>query len=209
MKIKITSVLLISAAMLTGCSDIKDNTEEIQSNEPKSAEICTTPINYDYANLGLHLNSLIDDPSSKVDWDWDHMNAFYGMPDTTGVDYYRNIQQPTFSFHGETTLPTLSVITNKKRITQFSATIIFHLEKANQESIENLLDSLTTFDLLKNEKIRKSVIDNHRYNMSNDKYEETIELKIFEKESRYDQIVYEIKMINPIPHHETKSIIVE
>jgi hypothetical protein len=45
--------------------------------------------------------------------------------------------------------------------------------------------------------------------MSNDKYEETIELKIFEKESRYDQIVYEIKMINPTPHHETKSIIVE
>jgi hypothetical protein len=106
-------------------------------------------------------------------------------------------------------LPTLSVTTNKNRITQFSAAILFHLEKANQESIENLLDSLPTFDLLKDEKIKKSVIDNHRYHASNDKYEETIELKIFEKESRYDQIVYEIKMINPTPHHETKSIIVE
>ena len=102
-------------------------------------------------------------------------------------------------------MPTLSVTTNKNRITQFSAAILFHLEKANQESIENLLDSLPTFDLLKDEKIKKSVIDNYRYQASNDKYEETIELKIFENKNAYGQFIYAIKMINPRHLHETKS----
>jgi hypothetical protein len=41
--------------------------------------------------------------------------------------------------------------------------------------------------------------------MSNDKYEETFELKIFENENAYGQIIYAIKMINPRQLHETKS----
>jgi hypothetical protein len=115
------------------------------------------------------------------------------MPDTTGIDHYMNINQPVFSFNGETTLPSLSITTDRKRITRFSATIIFHLENEKPESIGKLLDSLTTIDILQNEKVRQSIVNNYKYKVKYADFEESVELEISKDEYGYDRITYEIK----------------
>src|SRR5690606_29411244 len=123
-----------------------------------------------------------------------------GMPDTTGIDYYMNHNQPLFSFNGETTLPSLSIMTDKKKIKRFLSTIIFHLENEKPESINKLLDSLTTIDILQDEKVRQSVVKKHKYKGIYDNYEETVELVISDDEYGYDRVTYEIKIT---PHNKT------
>lgn len=180
---------------LTGCSDVTEKAGKENSNKPDTQGILTTPINYDFENLGLQLNGSIDDEASKVDWKWDYMNSDKGMPDSTGIDHYLNLSQPLFSFNGETTLPSLSITTYKKRIKRFSSTIIFHLENERAESIGELLDSLTIIDLLQDEKVRRAVVEKGRYQATYDHYVETIELQISEEEYGYDRITYEITSV--------------
>ncbi|MBR9917498.1 hypothetical protein GYB29_07420 [bacterium] len=200
MKTKIITILSIVLTLLTSCGDLNEKAVEIQSDEHNSRVIFTTPINYDYDNLRLRLNSSIDDSISNIEWRWDYMNSDNGMPDTTGIDHYMNINQPVFSFNGETTLPSLSITTDKKRITRFSSTIIFNLKDEKPESIKTLLDSLSIIDLLEDKKVRQSILNDHIYKTTNDNFEETIELQISEEEYGYDRITYEIKIT---PHNKT------
>jgi hypothetical protein len=87
----------------------------------------------------------------------------------------------------------LSITTDRKRITRFSATIIFHLENEKPESIGKLLDSLTTIDILQNEKVRQSIVNNYKYKVKYADFEESVELEISKDEYGYDRITYEIK----------------
>jgi len=190
MKTKFITIISIVLTLLTSCADL---TDKIQSEKKVAPNTLTIPINYDYENLRLSLNSDIDDSTSNIEWKWDYMNSNNGVPDTTGIDYYMNINQPVFSFNGEATLPSLSITTDKKRITRFSATIIFHLENENSESIGKLIDSLTKIDILKDEKVRQSIVNNHIYKANYDDFEESIELEFSEDEYGYDRITYEIK----------------
>ncbi|MFT5253359.1 MAG: hypothetical protein ACI87N_002392 [Flavobacteriales bacterium] len=202
MKKNLIYIASIFLKILTSCGDLKEKTEDDSSDKLKSKDIFTTPINYDYDNLRLRLNSSIDDTASNIDWRWDNMNSDNGIPDTTGIDHYMNISQPVFSFNGEATLPSLSITTDRKKITRFSSTIIFHLENEKSESIENLLDSLAIIKLLRDTKIRQSVISNHNYTATYENFEETIELQISEDEYGYDRITYEIKIT---PHNTVYS----
>jgi hypothetical protein len=202
MKKNIIYILSIFLTILTSCGDLMENTERDSSDKLKSKDILTTPINYDFNNLRLRLNSSIDDTTSNIEWRWDYMNSDNGMPDTTGVDHYMNLSQPVFSYNGETTLPSLSITTDRKKITRFSSIIIFHLENGKSESIENLLDSLAVIDLLQDVKVRQSVIDSHNYKATNDNFEETIELQLSEEKYGYDRITYEIKIT---PHNTVYS----
>ncbi len=182
-------------SIMIGCGDLKEETEADSSDNLTSKDLFTTPINYDFNNLKLRLNSAVDDTTSNIEWRWDYLNSDNGAPDLTGVDHFMNISQPVFSYHGESTLPSLSITTDRKKITRFSATIIFHLENEKPESIENLLDSLAVIDLLKEVKVRQSIIDRHDFKVAYDNFEETIELQIAEDEYGYDRITYEIKMV--------------
>ena len=92
--------------------------------------------------------------------------------------------------------------TDRKKITQFSSTIIFHLKNEKSESIENLLDSLAIIDLLQETKVRQSVITDHNYKATYENFEESIELQISEDEYGYDRIRYEIKTT---PHNTVYS----
>jgi hypothetical protein len=190
MKTKYTTIILIVLSLLTSCGDLKEKTQS-EKEQPRNTYV--TPINYDFDNLRLSLNSEIDDSISNIEWKWDYMNSNNGMPDTTGIDHYMNINQPVFSFNGETTLPSLSITTDRKRITRFSATIIFHLENEKPESIGKLLDSLTTIDILQNEKVRQSIVNNYKYKVKYADFEESVELEISKDEYGYDRITYEIK----------------
>jgi hypothetical protein len=51
---------------------------------------------------------------------------------------------------------------------------------------------------LEDEKVRKSIINTHKYKVTYDNFEETIELKISEEEHGYDRITYEIEIT---PHN--------
>jgi len=131
------------------------------------------------------------------------MNSDNGGPDSTGIDYFMNHNQPVFSYNSEETLPSLSIKTDKNRIIEFSVTVIFHLTDNEAVSIENLLDSLTTFDLLNDEQIRQTIIDENIFRNVNSDFEEMIELKLSEEEYGYDRITYEIK--NKTPHNTVYS----
>lgn len=185
------NIVLILLTILMSC-DSKENTS---SDKIKHNDIFTSQINYDFENLGIRLNSSIDDTSSNIDWRWDYMNSDNGAPDTTGIDHYMNHNQPVFLFNGEATLPSLSITTDRKKIKRFSSTIIFHLE--NVESIDKLLDSLTTIDILKDNQVRQSIMEKHEYRAIYKNYIETIELQISDEEY-YDRITYEIKIM---PHN--------
>ena len=188
----IFSIFLLS--ILVSCSELADRNESIVFNEIRIEGSPSIKINYDFDKLRLHLNTSIDDPTSKVEWRWDYLNSDNGAPDTIGIDHYMNLSQSLFSYNDETTLPSLSVSTDRNKIKRFSSTIIFNLEDRNSASINNLLDSLSIMDLLKEDKVRHSIIDNHKYQASYDNYEESIELKLSEEEYGYDRITYEIKM---------------
>jgi len=202
MKKTIIYILPLILTILTSCVDSKEKIGKKSTNKLNNRDSFTVPINYDFDNLGLKLNSSIDDTTSSVDWRWDYMNSPNGMPDTTGIDYYMNYDLPVFSFNGETTLPAMSITTDRKKIKRFSSTIIFHLENEKPESIYKLLDSLTTIDILQDEKVRQTVVKNHKYKLISDNYVETVELQISDEEYGYDRITYEIKTT---PHNTVYS----
>ncbi len=187
--LKISLIILIT--ILSSCRE--DGSNSARGEHSIENELLLTPIHYDYENLKLTLNASISDSISSGFWRWDYMSADKGRPDSTGIDYYVNYEQPSFSYNGEETLPALSIKTNKNKIVEFSVTVIFNLIDHKHESIKNLLDSLTRFDLLRNAKIKQSIIEKGIYKSSNATFEETIELKVSQEEYGYDEIVYEIK----------------
>lgn len=178
MKITILKIVILVFVILTSCN---------------KKELPLIPIQYDFNNLKHKLNTSISDSIYNGFWRWDYMSSNNSMPDSTGIDYFMNIRQPDFIYNGERTLPCLSIKTNKNRIIEFSATIIFRLKDTKAKSIQDLLDSLTSFDLLKNKQIRQTIIENCIYKNVAPNFEETIELDISEKEYGYDRIRYKIK----------------
>lgn len=151
------------------------------------------PIRYDYEHLKLTLNSSLSDTINDI-WRWDYMTSINSVPDTIGTDHYMNISQASFLYNGQETLPFLGITTVNNRITEFSATVIFNLENREKETIHKLLDSLTTFDILKDDNVRKAIIDKGVfYNTINTNFEEMIELEISPEEFVFDKITYSIK----------------
>lgn len=121
------------------------------------------------------------------------MNSENGMPDSTGIEYYMNLSQPVFSFNGETSLPSISIITDHNRIIQFSVTTIFHLESTDIVGVTALMDSLSTIDLFKNEIVRQEMLKTSRFMHSTDSFEEEITLEFGEDEYAFDRLSYRIK----------------
>jgi hypothetical protein len=70
---------------------------------------------------------------------------------------------------------------------------------------ENLLDSLSTIELLKDEKIRKSVFKAYEYKASHENFEETVELRISEVENGFDRITCEIEVTPETKHRSNKA----
>ena len=154
-----------------------------------------TPIRYDYKNLKFTLNSSINDSISNGFWRWDYMTSNKGFPDYKGEDYFMNLSQPSFYYNGEETLPFLSIKVDGERIIEFSAIVIFQLTDRTPASISELLDNVTTFDLLKDEHIRQAIINKNTYKNTNADFEETLELQFSEENvSVYDSIKYTIKI---------------
>ncbi len=195
MKNKTLKTSFILLVFFTSCRESQTNTHSgVNSIERK---FLLTQIHYDFDNLKLYLNSSISNSNSDGFWRWDYMNSDNGGPDSIGVDYFMNISQPVFSYNQEETLPCLSIKTNKNKIIEFSVTVIFNLTDNKPESIRDLLDSLTKFDLCQDEKIKQSIIDHGIYKDLNTDFEETIELVISQEKYGYDRITYEVKNKTP------------
>jgi len=158
----------------------------------KQEKLPKVPINYDFDNLSMHLNGHINETRDKIDWRWDHMNSEDRILDSTGIDYFENRKQPLFKFNGEQTLPVISITTNKNRIIEFSTTTIFRLQNIEKSTIRSVMDSLTPFDLLKDESIREEILNKSEYKVSRDYYEEEIILNIRDVEYGYDRMTYSI-----------------
>jgi hypothetical protein len=189
-------IITISLATLFAFASCIEKSSNINVGNKGTEQLdLLIPIQYDFDDLKLTLNSSISDSVSDLFWRWDYMNSDNGGPDSTGIDYFMNINQPEFLYNGEATLPCLSIKTNKNRIIEFSATVLFNIADKKSESIKNVLDSLTAFDLLNDPKIKQSIIDHGVFKSNKTNYEEMIEVKIADQDYEYDRITYEIKKI--------------
>ncbi len=186
-------ISILALVILISCSRMnsRENQNDAQEYLEKTNDL--VPINYDYGNLNLHLNASINDAKSKIDWRWDYLSSNNATPDSIGMEQYMNISQPAFSYNGETTLPSLSIITNRNKIIDFSVTVLFYLPDHEQMTIESLLDSLITFNLFKNEMVRTEIVEKRKYHTLSETVEEKIILKLSQEQYEYDRITYRIK----------------
>ncbi len=176
--IYITIILLFGLLTIpTSCQHDTEAATAINSKRIK--------INYDFDNLYLFLNSTITESNSRIDWKWDHMNSKNGLPDTTGVEYFENRDQPYFKFDDQVTLPCLSIVTNKNEITQFSVVTIFALAAHDRETIIRVIDSLKKYDLLCQKEVLQAILENSRFQRKNDHFEEELRLDLAEEEFGY------------------------
>ena len=181
-------VLFLISITLFSCQNSVQKTDNIAIDE-----LGLEPINYNFDNLKLQLNSSLSDISNKGFWKWNHMASPNGKPDTLGIEYYKNLKQPSFEFDGEETLPALYALTEKGKLVEFSAIYIFNLPNQEKETKDKLFDKLNSIDLLKNEKVRQEIMENGIYRRETDQVIETIELEISKEKYGYDSITYEIK----------------
>ncbi len=186
-------ILLIFLVGLVGCQNLKDKEEKKflvidQNNISK-----LIPINYDFINLKLYLNSSIDDSLVNIQWRWDPMNAQSGMPDSLGKDCYMNIDQKTFKFNNGVTLPSLFVRTERNKIRNFSVTTIFDLRDTTSTGVKEVLDELVKYDLLKIESVKSQLINDKCFHFDNVDYEEKLELEFSDTEYGYSNLTYTIK----------------
>ncbi len=174
--------------MSVGCTN-----QAAPKNEEKEKTDDRIPINYDYKNLKLHLNTPFDDTAANVEWRWDYMTSENGLPDTTGIDHYMNMDEPSFMYNGQETQPALFITTDKKKIIAFSVTVLFNEPDRDPESMLNLLGSLTKFDLLESTDIKQTLVNDRFYNNVQAEYEEEITLTLIDELAGYDRITYSIK----------------
>ncbi|WP_196887436.1 hypothetical protein [Aureivirga sp. CE67] len=148
------------------------------------------PIKYDFNNLKLHLNSSINAPESKIDWRWDYMSSNNGIPDSIGVEHYFNINQPSFKYLYEETLPSISIKTDKNLIKEFYIVTIFHLEDSLIQTKKEVLNNLSRYGLLKEEGVIEKLIEKNSYKKEYENYFEEISFKINLK--TYSRLNYKI-----------------
>lgn len=194
MKHRLVKIIFLSIAILSSCINFVDKANLVNSAISNINQSALIPIKYDFDNLNLYLNSSVEDTSSKIEWRWDHMNSNNGMPDSTGIEYYENRSQPVFFFNGETTLPALSIKTDKNKIIEFSVTVIFNLPDREQKTITCLMDSLRAFNLLDDEIVRMRIIETGKYMKSSDTAEEEVTLELKEHKYGYDRMTYSIRL---------------
>lgn len=195
MKIIIWGLLLTGLVFLYSCNtaDGKKALDDGETLPPKEDPV--VPVNYDFENLQLYLNTSINSSISSSDWRWDHLASENERPDPTGVEYYYYVKEdyPTFLYNNKTTWPSISIKADKNVITACSVKVIFQLPDQKQATIAALLDSLTTFNLLKEEAIKTAIIETGVYRHSSETTIEEIVLELAEAEDEYDRIHYRIK----------------
>ena len=192
---------LICIALMQACS--VNDTSDSYVYGPYSAQLNINnlkekglfPIHYGFERLELFLNDKIIINQDKRFWYWDHMNSNNSMPDTNAVEYYKNLSQSLFNFNDQITKPGLFIKTNKNRIVEFSAYLIFSLPNHKMKSIESVLNYAKQIDLLKEPSVFDEVKKHHYYKKVTASYEETIELILFEDEMIFDKLNYNIKAL--------------
>jgi hypothetical protein len=161
-----------------------------KSGPSENKKIILCPINYKFKELKLFLNSNINNRTSQNFWSWDYMNSNNPGPDSSGYDYYMNHSQQVFRFNNQETLPSLSIKTYKNMIVQFSATVIFDASNSNKQTISTLLNSLKTFDLLKDEKVKNILLEKRFYSTKKRHSLETLFLNVSKESGPYKSITY-------------------
>ncbi len=180
--------------LLLFCCNGSLEKKEIEPNELSSSTLPLIPIAYDFDHLALHLNTSINDTTSGLTWRWDYMTSENSLPDSTGIDYYMNLSQPSFRFDGETTLPSLSVKTYKNKIKAFSVTTLVTLPDQKEESINRMFDSLKRYDLLNEPSVRESLLAEGEYISENQETTSSVKLIFSEEENGWSRVQYEIKI---------------
>jgi hypothetical protein len=187
MNLKSIGIILITI-VLFNCQN-----SEKKKNNITVEKSTLVPINYSFEKLGLKLNSSLSDSTNLGFWKWNHMASNNSQPDTLGIEYFQNLEQPRFEFDGQETLPALYALTDKGKIVEFSAIYIFNLSNQKEKTKHELFDKLNLIELLKDKKVRQEIIENGIYRRETDQVIETIELEISKEKYGYDSVTYEIK----------------
>ena len=184
-------LLFITLTVLISCHNQKNIYEPVTKQTVNTDTLTLVPVNYDFKNYNIRLNSFLNDPLTNIEWRWDYMGSPNGMPDTLGKDCYMNISDDSFVFDGEQTLPFLGVDTYRNKIKSFSATTIFTLTDTSNTEIERLLSHLKKYDSLKTDSVRKHILKDRKYQITNQLYEEKLILKL--ATDGYSRLSYSIK----------------
>jgi hypothetical protein len=191
MKMKFLYLFLFSLLISCNNSDTTKDKKTKSINETEEFQLI--PVNYDFKNLNIRLNTLLDDSLTNIEWRWDYMNSPNSMPDSNGQDSYMNINQESFKFDDEETLPSIGIKTLKNRIKEFSVTTIFSLQDTSKTEIERVLNELSKYDLLKTDSIKMQLVQENSFVITYDDHIEELKFELADINGGYSRLKYSIK----------------
>jgi len=191
MKMKFLYLFLFSLLISCNNSDTTKDKKTTSINETEEFQLI--PVNYDFKNLNIRLNTLLDDSLTNIEWRWDYMNSPNSMPDSNGQDSYMNINQESFKFDDEETLPSIGIKTLKNRIKEFSVTTIFSLQDTSKTEIERVLNELSKYDLLKTDSIKMQLVQENSFVITYDDHIEELKFELADINGGYSRLKYSIK----------------
>lgn len=179
--------------MLISCNNSDTTKDKKTTSINETEEFQLIPVNYDFKNLNIRLNTLLDDSLTNIEWRWDYMNSPNSMPDSNGQDSYMNINQESFKFDDEETLPSIGIKTLKNRIKEFSVTTIFSLQDTSKTEIERVLNELSKYDLLKTDSIKMQLVQENSFVITYDDHIEELKFELADINGGYSRLKYSIK----------------
>ncbi|MCH2232187.1 MAG: hypothetical protein MK105_17765 [Crocinitomicaceae bacterium] len=184
---------LFLISLLISCNNLDTTKDKKITSINETEEFQLIPVNYDFKNLNIRLNTLLDDSLTNIEWRWDYMNSPNSMPDSNGQDNFMNINQESFKFNNEETLPSIGIKTLKKRIKEFSVTTIFSLQDTSKTEIERVLNELSKYDLLKTDSIKMQLVHENSFVITYDDYIEELKFELADINDGYSRLKYSIK----------------
>ncbi len=180
-------------SLLISCNNSDTTKDKKTTSINETEEFQLIPVNYDFKNLNIRLNTLLDDSLTNIEWRWDYMNSPNSMPDSNGQDSYMNINQESFKFDDEETLPSIGIKTLKNRIKEFSVTTIFSLQDTSKTEIERVLNELSKYDLLKTDSIKMQLVQENSFVITYDDHIEELKFELADINGGYSRLKYSIK----------------
>ena len=151
-------------------------------------------VDYKKITHNIKIGDNYNNTKNLFEWKWDHLNDPDGTQEKDGINSYLYFGEDLIEFDGNLWLPALFIETDKEIIQSFRCSISFLFENNDnlKKSKENLLDILSDkFVNLKDENIRRSIVESGNFLSENEGITEKFEL-IIKEDDGYHNFVYEI-----------------
>lgn len=151
-------------------------------------------VDYKMTIYNIRIGDNYNNTKDLFDWKWDSLNDPDGTQEKDGINSYLYFGEDFIQFDGNLWLPALFIETDREIIQSFRCSISFLFENNDnlEKSKENILDILSDKIVsLKDENVRKSIIESGNFLSEDERIIEKIDLVIKEDDS-YHNFIYEI-----------------